>query len=280
MKTRKFWVLPTAVFSLAIFVSCQSNDMDQLTNASDASVTILNTVSNDAQAASISQEVISSVAEYTPNFDSGSYGAVGMQKVSVKNSVTITLDDPESNTFPKVVTIDFGTSGFVGRRLNVLKGKIIVTIQARNSRTYTYDNFTINENQLKGYKSEIFNGVDTWYYSEKDTIVRVDGKKIIRNSERTHVLIDFNQTPFVYSDDTYSITGTVNGMNENGRFYTMSANESEPLISYTGYNYFIKGKLTLSSEGKTAVVDYGDGTHDSLATVTMDGETKEINLNK
>jgi hypothetical protein len=34
----------------------------------------------------------------------------------------------------------------------------------------------------------------------------------------------------------------------------------------------------LTKNGSTAVIDYGDGTCDNKATVTIDGETEEISL--
>jgi hypothetical protein len=288
MEKRNLWVVPAVIFAFAIFnTSCQKTEMNTPTApAATTTENVAASVSSNAKASSMSQEVITSTAEYMPNFDSNSFNAktAGLQKVSTKNSVTITLDDPESNNFPKIVTIDFGTTGFVGRRGNVMKGKIIVSVDksvnGNFSKTYSYDNFFINGNQLKGTKSEAFNGSDTWYYSEKDTIIYADGKTEVSNQERTHKMIDFNQTPFIYSDDTYSITGKANGINKEGKYYTIQIDETNPIIVYTGYNYFIKGSLTLSSEGKSVVVDYGDGTKDSLATWTMDGKTQEIDLSK
>jgi hypothetical protein len=275
----------TVICFSTCFISCQKAELNAPTTPASTE-TVAATVSSNAKVSSMSQEVITSSAEYMPNFNSTSFNAktAGLQKVSTKNSVTITLDDPESNNFPKVVTIDFGTTGFVGRRGNTMKGKIIVTVNksvdGNFSKTYTYDNFSINENQLKGVKSEAFNGTDTWYYSEKDTIIYADGKTEISNQERTHKMIDYNQTPFIYSDDTYSITGKANGINKEGKAYTIQIDDTNPIVVFTGYNYFIKGSLTITSEGRTVVVDYGDGTKDSLATWTMDGKTQEIDLSK
>lgn len=288
MKKIQLFNASAALLCLVISVSsCQKTELNApIEPAVSSTEAVAATVSSNAKASSMSQEVISSAAEYMPNFDSNSFNAktAGLQRVSTKNSVTITLDDPESDHFPKVVTIDFGTTGFVGRRGNVLKGKIIVTvnrsIDGNSSKSYTYDQFFINNRQLRGTKSEAFNGVDTWQYSEKDTIIHADGKIEISNQERTHKMIDYNLTPFIYSDDTYSITGSANGINKEGKFYTIQIDESNPIIVFTGYNYFLKGSLTLSSEGKSVVVDYGDGTKDSLATWTMEGVTTEIDLSK
>jgi hypothetical protein len=279
MKANKFWGIPTAMVGIALLATSCQTDMSQPTvTTPGTSKSIVTTVSNDVQASSMNQEVVTSAAEYIPDLNSASFNTSGMQKVSKHNTVIVTLDEPSSEAFPKVITIDFGTNGFVGKRLNVLKGKIIVTITSRQSRTYTFDNFFVNGNQVKGVKSESFNGSDTWTYSDRDTVVLVDGRTVIRNTNRVHKLLDYNNTPFVFSDDTYAITGDIEGVNPDGKSYTMKTDDAEPIIVYTGYNYFIKGKLYVASEGKSAVIDFGDGTHDSLATVTMDGQTKEIDL--
>ena len=157
MNKNNFITIATSVLCLALtFISCQKTDLNAPTTpAATTTETIAASVSSNAKASSMSQEVISSTAEYMPNFDSNSFNAktAGLQKVSTKNSVTITLDDPESNNFPKIVTIDFGTTGFVGRRGNVMKGKIIVSVDksvnGNFAKTYSYDNFFINGNQLK-----------------------------------------------------------------------------------------------------------------------------------
>ena len=289
MKKNKLGLMATLALVMGVtFTSCQTADLNAPVETPTLGTkgTIATTVSSETKVASMSQEVITSAAEYMPNFDAGSYSvkSMGLQKVSRKNSVIVTIDDPESEVYPKVVTIDFGTEGFIGRRGNVIKGKIIVTVNKLSnttfSKTYTYDNYSINGNVIKGYKSESCNGVDTWYYTERDTVISVSGKMVVRNSERVHKLIDYNQTPFNFSDDTYSITGVADGINEEGKAYTMKVDAENPLIINTGYVYFIKGKLTLSSEGKTAVVDYGDGTKDSLATITIDGVTTDLDMSK
>jgi hypothetical protein len=279
MKTRKFWGIPTVMVGIVLVATSCQQDMNQPTvSAPVSSKSIETTISNDVQASSMNQEVVTSAAEYIPDLNSASFNTNGMQKVKRYNTVVVTLEEPDHESFPKIITIDFGTNGFVGKRLNVLKGKIIVTISSKHTRTYTFDKFSINDNKIKGSKYESFNGSDTWTYSDKDTIVLVNGNTYIRHTNRVHKLLDFNNTPFIFNDDTYAITGDIMGVNPDGKVYTMTALEDAPLVAYTGYNYFIKGKLNISYEGKSAVVDFGEGAHDSVATVTMDGETKEINL--
>ena len=62
-----------------------------------------------------------------------------------------------SNTFPKIVTIDYGT-GCVGQNGLTKKGKIIINVSGDmrvtgNTRTITFDNFYIKHVLLKYEKS-------------------------------------------------------------------------------------------------------------------------------
>jgi hypothetical protein len=193
-------------------------------------------------------------------------------------------------TFPKVITIDFGTTGFIGKRGNILKGKIIVKISNRmliagSTRVITYNNFSVNDNVVLGSKTLTYNGLNSeakpsWTITAKDTINRADGKTVIWNSDRTRTRIDNNGTLTIYWDDTYSITGSSNGVNAKGVAYTMTIEPTNPLIIGNGWPFFTQGTVIITTENKTAVMDYGDGTKDAKATITINGVTKTINLRK
>ena len=43
---------------------------------------------------------------------------------------------------------------------------------------------------------------------------------------------------------------------------------------------FVAGTMELTTEKRSVITDYGDGTRDMKATVTVDGVTKTISLRK
>ena len=279
MKRVNFFAIAAIGFSLTTMVSCNGN----LNLGTNAALTL--TATDEAQVASINDEVISTVDDYALAFDNAGYQRV-RSLVNV-DSVLITVDNSDPKVFPKVITIDFGTTGFVGKRGNTLKGKIIVSISNRmaiagSTKTITYDNFSINDNVILGTKTVTFNGITdlkpSWTIIAKDTIERADGKTVIWNTERTRTRIDDNNTERLYWDDTYSISGSSNGINANGVAYSMVIEPTNPLIAYSNYRHFVKGSVTTTTEKRTALMDYGDGTRDNIATLTINGITKEIKL--
>lgn len=268
-------------FGLTTLVSCNGD----LNLGSNAAMTV--TATDEAQVASINDEVLSNVDDYAQTFDVAGYQKA---KAMIDSAVvTITVDNPDPKVFPKKITIDFGT-GFIGRRGNTLKGKLIVTLSDRMSkvgsvRTITYDNFYVNDNKIMGSKTVTNNGLNAdlqpnFSTVAKDSILHADGKLVTWNSNRTRTRTDNNDTPFIYWDDTYSITGSSSGVNAKGVAYINTIDETNPLISIGGYPFFVKGSVIMTTENRTAVMDYGDGTKDNKATLTVNGVTKNITLKR
>ena len=281
MEKKMFWVVPTVVLGFTIFfTSCQSTEPINTANE-----TISTTANDESQVSTTSDAVVSAADQYTPNFNSSGMRVKSEIAEKISDSVTITVDRPDAQTFPKVVTIDYGTAGFVGKRGNILKGKMIVTISNKmdivgSTKTITFDNFSVNGNALNGAKVITYKGNDSWTINANDTLTRTDGTVVTWSTERTRSRIDDNQTPLIKWDDTFAITGSASGVNAKGKAYTMTIDEANPLIIGGGYPHFTQGKLTITTETKTIYMDYGDGTKDNIATLTLNGKVKLITLKK
>lgn len=269
-------------FSLTSFVACTTGDFI----GTDAALSV--TANDEAQAASLNDDVVSEADFYSNTAANSGYMAVKSAEAVAGPTVTVTPKD--SVTFPKTITIDFGTEGIIGKRGNMLKGKLIVVISDRmwkvnSSKTITFDNFYVNENKITGSKTITNKGLNAERnpystISVKDTVTRADGTQVIWTSERTRERIDNGGTPLNYTDDKFSITGSSSGVNAKGVAYTMVIEPTNPLIAYNNYRHFVKGSVTISTEKRTALMDYGDGTKDDKATVTINGVTKEIRLRR
>ncbi len=268
-------------FGLTTLVSCNGN----LNLGTNAAMTV--TATDEAQVASINDEVLSNVEDYGMTFDNAGYQKV---KAVVDSAVVIiTVDNPDPRVFPKKITIDYGT-GFVGKRGNTLKGKLMITLSDRmykagSVRTVTYDNFYVNDNKIMGSKKITNNGLNadsqpSMTTVAKDSILRADGKMVTWNSNRTRTRTDNNGTPLVYWDDTYSISGSSNGINAKGVAYTMAIEDTNPLIIVGGWPFFVKGAVIMTTETRTAVMDYGDGAKDNKATLIVNGVSKDITLKR
>ena len=292
MKKVNFLAILAVSFGLTMLGSCTSD----LTSGADASITA--TATDGDQMASINDEVVSSADDYVNAIDASGYMAVssnfensGTQRAPITKNidgVIITIDNA-GNVYPKNICIDFGTTGITAKRGNILKGKIYITVSnkmsiANSTRTITYSNFFVNDNQVMGTKTVVYNGETlgkpSWTTTAVDTILRADGKKITFSSTRTRTRTDNNGTPLIYWDDTYSITGSSTGVNAKGVAYTMVIDETKPLVSVGGFKYFVSGSVIITSENRSAVLDYGDGARDNKATITVNGVTKNITLKK
>ena len=292
MKRVNLLAIIAVSFGLTSLVSCTTD----LTAGTDAALTA--TAVDEGQASVVNDQIVSSADDYLNGLDASNYQAVSSavnsnpQKTSIKiimDSVTITIDRVGLNDYPKNICIDFGT-GVTVKRGNRLKGKIYITVTnkmtiANSSRTFQFSNFYVNDNSVKGSKVVTYMGLNTdskpyWIISANDTITRADGKQIVWKTERVRTRIDDNSTPKIYWDDTYSITGTSSGINAKGVAYTMEIQATNPLIIDGSFPFFTKGTVIITTENKTVVVDYGDGTKDAKATATINGVTKNINLKK
>lgn len=264
--------------------SCSNADNNTATNEA-----LTTTAMDEAQAASLSDAVISESDVYSntlsSNGFSGSMAVKAAEGVTVAGP-TITVDKPDSLNFPKTVTIDYGTTGVTGKNGNTLKGKIIITISKQlwkpgAERTIKLVDFYVNDNNVKGIKTITNNGLNaaknpSMTVVVSDTIIRTDKSTIIRNATRTRERISDNGTPRFFADDEFSVTGSSVGINAKGVSYTVEI--IKPLIYFNNYPHFVQGTIRTTTENRTAELDYGDGTRDALATVTINGVTKNITL--
>lgn len=280
-------MLPAILVFAAGFAFLGTSCTNDANVATDASLTT--TATDEAQAASLSDAVVTTADTYVNSLASNGYSA--STPLAVKAEVetpgyTVTVDHPDSVFFPKVVTIDFGTTGYIDSRGDTLKGKVIITLsdkiwKAGATKTIKLVDFFVNGNNVKGSKSIVNNGLNaaknpSYTTTVSDTIIRVDKSTIIRNATRTRERIDNGGTPKIFWDDKFSITGSTSGVNAKGVVYTVEI--TSPLIIYNNYPYFVQGTVSTTTQTRTAVLDYGDGTKDRKATLTINGVSKDILL--
>jgi hypothetical protein len=273
-------------FGLAcLMASC--SQVEELSSTSDLLVSSI----DESEVSSVSDDMVNEAEEYLSGLSStGFKSSSSALKTSgiASSSIIITVDKPDSVNFPKVITIDFGTSGFTGRRNNVYKGKLIITISNKLSVANAYysiktQNFYVNGNKVGASKTVTYKGFNSknhpyWTLVANDTITKPDLTKITCSSERVRERLEINGTPLFPYDDTFSIKGSSKGINTKGTTYSMVIDETNPLIVGNLCPYIQKGKLTITVNSKTVVVDYGDGSCDNLATATSGGITKTFKL--
>lgn len=201
------------------------------------------------------------------------------------NCASITLDTVSAN---RSVIIDFGSVNCVCKDGRNRRGKIIATYTGRYRQagtviTISFDNYFVNDNQVKGTKKTTNNGVNN--AGHLVYTVEVNGQIIKANNGGTVSWTSTRQrewkagegTPLILTDDVYSITGTASGTNASGVSYTIVI--TQPLIRNMSCRWFESGKLDVTPQGKpTRTLDYGNTGCDANATVTILGRAYAIVL--
>lgn len=207
-------------------------------------------------------------------------------------------------TFPKTLTIDFGTAGCLGADGKTRKGKIIVTTtgkyrDAGTVITTTLDNFYVSDNgtdfyHIEGTRTVTNQGNYTFSVVVSGAkITHPDGTFLTWESTRTRTWIEGMNTGFLslksdstccmwwtgILDDVYSVTGSGSGVNRDGIAFTVTVTEALR-VQFCGYKVEVTdGVVEIQPDGlKKRTVDFGDGTCDNSATVSVGNKTKTIQL--
>ncbi len=276
MKKLLSYVVLLALLSSSLY-SCQHDK-----EAADDSTTI-----EDHSSAQTTTDELTLLTSEAVSVTEGSKPASGT--FFYASCVTITHTSAE-----KKITIDFGT-GCTGIDGRLRKGKINITYTgpyrtAGSVITTIPENFYIDGHKLEGTKT-VTNVTTTSTKPafnikvEGGKITYADGTSIHFTSNRTREWTTGSQTMNL-EDDGYLITGTWSGKNRSGRSFTASIASDNPLFikltclfSKPITRHPVQGILTIKPEGlKERVIDYGQGTCDNEATLTIGRFTKTITL--
>jgi hypothetical protein len=201
---------------------------------------------------------------------------------------TITVDPTAtSNVFPKTVEIDFGNTNCLGNDNINRRGKITAVLTDRYKNTgskitITLSEYYVNDNQVQGTKTIEnmgLNGNGNMSFNIKvsNASVTMSDGTISWESERTREWVEGLGT-IDPRDDVYHITGWAKGKTKKGLNFT--ATIVEYLVVKLNCRWITKGVLDLIPEDyPTRRINYGDGSCDNKATVTINNRSKEINLN-
>lgn len=190
-------------------------------------------------------------------------------------------------------TIDFGTTGCTLNNGNVVKGKIIINFVFQPNAdshviTYTFDNFYHNGIKLEGTKTFTRSmTVATAAIPSRPIVVMVldltitlaNGNVVTRVGTRTREFVEGYNTPQIFADNIYKITGNWTTTKSNGNQHT--ATITEPLMAkmscaVVNKPILAKGIISFVKNNVTSTLDYGDGTCDNIAIYTINGNSYTI----
>lgn len=214
-------------------------------------------------------------------------------QVNTDNSTTtsstcavITVSPQDLTTWPKTVTIDYGTTGCTGVNGYVRKGKITYTLNKRvreagATLTVSFDNYSVNGYRLEGVYTLTNNGssngglnITTQLANGK--ITYPDGKWYTRNSTISWVQTGGMSTPLVILDDEFSITGNAT-IRSSANNELVSATKL-PLVRKLACANIVSGQLDLNYNGIIGLLDFGTGGCDKAAVLTIANRNYDVTL--
>ena len=197
---------------------------------------------------------------------------------------TVSLTPPLGDTtFPKTLTIDFGTVNCEDAYGVERRGKVIATATGyyRDAGTIISiqtDDYYVNDYKVEGVKTVTNNGlnIDNQTYftivisGAVITYPNGDVASYESNRVRTWVIGEATQGLLGILDDEYDITGTASGINREGRPYNMTVTSALRVAILC--RWVKQGVIQIAPEDLyERTVDFGDGTCDREASVEING---------
>lgn len=294
MKTNNFLkktAAITAMITLGFAFSCQENETPYGTEASyvaEESVTdVYFEDADDMAGVAVASESSTGGKVSSPS------GIVTVDDDRFCANLTLVLDPTSTLEIPVgTITIDFG-DGCEDPRGNVRKGKIIISFHGRrflpeSTVTLTFEGYSINGIALEGirtltnisgstevspkFRVSLDNGKATWPDGTVATREHCFEREWVRalNPIADQLLVS------QCADVEFAATGT----NRRGVEYRMII--VEELVYKRGCPIAVSGVKTFVevSTGKEITIDYGDGTCDSVITITVEGSSRSVNVRR
>lgn len=283
---KKLFFSLLAVSTIILF-SCNKDEVGSLISSEDVGI-----IMNDAATESVeetadyeielfsgSTEMITEMSSTLKSTEEGPYR--NRYRFGVPPSVTV---EPNDGTFPKTITLDYG-EGTELENGTVISGSIVIVVTAQPrtegaERTVTFNQFYVDDVNISGTKTMTFTSSEE---SKKVTCVGdlvltfEDETYIERHSEKVRELAAGYETPRDHSDDEMHISGFVNSTSSEG--YAFGRTIVTPLVKKGECRFIVQGVVTMHRNDEVvAELNYGDGACDDIATITKDGEERQITL--
>ena len=255
------------LFSL-IFFSCRKSDRDLDTDLSAAE--------NNSLSENILTGVIKSIGQFTDT----------TWQIRSSTCAVSSIVPTDTFTFPKTLTINFGTSNCLCADGNQRRGVITANFSGKYRDSLTVINITLtnyyhNDNSIITGSFSITNkgrnasGHLNYLINVQNAAINTSSGSISLNCSQNMEWISGEATIFNPFDDIYSITGASSGRGIDGNSFTSTINT--PLIIALNCAYIEKGSFTLSPANlSNRVVDFGSGNCDNQATISINSKSYDF----
>jgi len=278
MKTKNILTTLSAL-SLLILAGCKKEKSDPEIEAT------FQLSEDQAAGESIADDV--NVVFFETAVNEGLIGSRTSQSLQTTNSASCaTVTVTPQNSFPKTIVIDFGTAGCTSIDGITRKGKINIILSDSvfhpgATAVMTFDNYYVSNFKVEGTitwtNTSTPNGISWTRQIENGKITIPSGNYYwLHVGTKTVTQTAGAGTPLNLLDDIYSITGNHTVTNPAGKSRTAAITEA--LEKKTICHNVGKGKIRIEGPNHYAIVDFGDGTCDRVATISIDGHAPRIIL--
>jgi hypothetical protein len=188
-----------------------------------------------------------------------------------------TLDDTIPGSYPKTLTLDFG-SGCTSADGILRKGKLTYVFSAPilvpgATASVTFNQYVVNNYGLQGTysitnNSSDVNGISFTTQVTNGIITYPNATNYHYSHNKTYTMTAGSTTPFDITDDVYSISGNSSFSTTGGA--SLVFNATTPLVKAVSCHNVSSGVVTfVYNQAVTGTIDFGNGTCDDLATVTV-----------
>ena len=268
---KKISLLFLALFSLVLLQNCKKDtNTDSQSDISD----------NEAQ------EIVASDAASDDILDMlDVYGFNTTANRSVEQLPSCVTQTIVINGSSVTITWQFDANGCTMPNGNTYKGTVTITRDRDLTAhvvtgTLSFDQFYVNDIKIEGqsdFTREInANNNPQITHNYDFTVTFPNGDTASRSGVRTRVWVAGFGTP-AHNDDVFLVTGNAHIVRRNG--VILDAVIAQPLRHEVPCRHFVSGSIEITKNNHTAILDFGNGTCDNIATLTFpNGTVRTIHL--
>ncbi len=279
------------LFSMLIISSCQKENSQNGTEEEQEIAASRASSESESEAEIVFNGIFDDAMGVNEEVGVGGTGVFG--RLNVCPTVTVTRLNPP-DLFPVKIVMDFGANGCVGQDGHFRKGKVITIYTNRllvpgAIATTTFDGFYFDSTKVEGtHKITNTSASNT---TRQFTVVitnakltKPNGNFIEWNSEKVITQMEGLNTP-IPLDDIFKIEGGSRGVVKRGPLLVgWQSTILEPLVKRFNCRWIVRGvvrTVRLNATTNTpwvALLNFGNGTCDNLAVVTINGVSYQITL--
>lgn len=279
-----------AFIMLSFFISCDSNNNDDNNPDPDPVLTTADVAIESKIDVAIDDVVFIVEDQYTAQQNSSNISsATAKGFLPTCATITTVLADGIWTR-----TIDFGTEGCLLPNGNLVKGKIIITFSSDfnspvRTISYTFVDFYHNNKLLQGNKTIAYELKSTALLTAVHPVMTFtvdmkitfdDGRIYIRTGTKVKETVEGYGTPLIWDDNVFLVTGNSTTTLPDGDIIVKTITTPLRYVMTCNLPFPVSGVVTITKNVSEGVLDFGTGACDNLATLTINGVTTEITLQK